>query len=267
MNISIHNFSKLSGVESSTLRYWDEMGVFSPLERNPVTNYRYYSAAQLHTLNCVTVLSELEVPLKTIAELKEERNPDSLLKVLEKQEKQMDLEMRNLHQRYSIIHARRELINKGMKANENSVFVMRREEKAITIWPENEYDDGDSFIEPLAAIVATAAEHRLNLSFPVGGFFKNAESFFEAPGRPHHFFSIDPLGKQTLKKGDYLIGYSRGYYGRVNDLPERMKAYANENSLTFAGPVYIEYLIDELCTPNPDQYLAQCSISVVKSKK
>jgi effector-binding domain-containing protein len=43
-----------------------------------------------------------------------------------------------------------------------------------------------------------------------------------------------------------------------------MKAYANENSLELVGPVYMEYLIDETCTSNPDQYLARYSVAVKK---
>jgi len=82
--LSIQEFSKISGIESSTLRYWDELGLFSPLARNPETNYRYYNTAQLLALNFVTVLSDLGFPLKTIAKLREERDPEKLLDLLEK---------------------------------------------------------------------------------------------------------------------------------------------------------------------------------------
>jgi len=122
--LSIHEFSKTSGVESSTLRYWDEIGIFSPIMRNPENNYRHYSPEQLLALNFVTTLSELEIPLKTIAELRKERDPENFLELLEKQEKQMDMEMRRLRTRYSIIHARRELINMGMKVDVDKVSVM-----------------------------------------------------------------------------------------------------------------------------------------------
>jgi DNA-binding transcriptional MerR regulator len=85
--ISIQEFSKLSGIEASTLRYWDELGLFSPLERNPENNYRYYSTAQLLALNFVTVLSDLAIPLKTIAQLRKDRDPEKLMDLLERQEK------------------------------------------------------------------------------------------------------------------------------------------------------------------------------------
>ena len=262
--IHIKNFSKLSGIDSSTLRYWDAIGVFSPVERHPETNYRYYTSRQLLTLNCIRILSKLKTPLKTIADLKNERNPDSMLKLLDELEKQMLTEMDYIRLRYSIIQARRRQINKGLRVDENTIQVMSKDERSVMVWPKNEYNDGDSFIEPLAAKVAVASQHSINLSFPVGGLYASMDSFSRAPNRPCHFYSMDPYGTKKVKAGNYLTGFCRGNYGEVGDLPDRLNAYARDNSLIFTGPVYIEYLFDELCTPNPNQYLAQCIVAVTK---
>lgn len=264
--LSIQEFSKVSGVESSTLRYWDEIGIFSPIKRHPENNYRYYSSAQLLALNFVTVLSDLEFPLKTIAELRQERDPEKLLVMLEKQEHLMDMEMRRLRQRYSIIHARRELINLGAKINENEIAVEEMDEKAMILWPRNEYKDDDTFIDPLAAYVSQTSEYHINLSFPVGGYYDNMDSFVASSVRPNHFLSVDPIGTHTKKAGEYLVGYARGYYGDLGDLPERMLAYAEEHSLSLTGPVYVLYLWEEICTSDTSQYLAQCSTAVTKKR-
>jgi len=264
--LSIQEFSSISGVEASTLRYWDEIGLFQPIRRNPENNYRYYSLAQLIALNFVTVLSSLEFPLKTIGDLRKERDPDKLLQLLEKQERQMDMEMRDLHQRYSIIHARREMINYGVKVDDNIIFVSRRESTTMILWPKNNYQEGDTFIEPLAAFVKDANRHHINLSFPVGGYHDNFDVFKNAPGRPNHFVSFDPVGKHSRKAADYLTGYARGYYGEIGDLPDRMQAYAKEHSLTITGPVYTMYLHDEICTKDLSRYLAQCSVAVTRRR-
>ena len=262
--LSIQEFSKLSGIESSTLRYWDEIGLFTPLKRNPENNYRYYSTVQLLALNFVTTLSELEIPLKTIAELRDERDPDDLLDLLEKQEKIMDMEMRTLRRRYSIIHARRELINMGVKIDETEIAVCQREDTPMYLWPRNEYQEGDSFIQPLAGYVNWTTDNHINLGFPVGGYYDNIDTFKKAPDKPSNFISIDPVGTYTQKAGDYLVGYVRGYYGELGDLPDRMISFAEENSINITGPVYTIYLFDEFCTKDPSQYLAQTSVAVTK---
>jgi len=264
--LSIQEFSNISGVEVSTLRYWDEIGIFSPITRNPENNYRCYSLVQVIALNFVTTLSDLEIPLKTIAELRKERNPEKFLRLLDKQEKQLDLELRNLRERSSIIHARRELINYGLKVNDTQVAVLHREDRALILWPRNEYQEGETFIEPLTAFVNQASRHHINLGFPVGGYHESMETFMAGANRPDHFFSADPIGTHTREAGKYLVGFSRGYYGEFGDLPKRMADYAEEHSLILSGPVYSMYLHDEICTQDPSEYLVQSCVAVSKQK-
>ena len=263
--LTVQEFSKLSGVEVSKLRYWDDIGLFSPITRNPENNYRCYSLVQILALNFVTTLSDLEFPLKTIAELRKERSPEKFLKLLEKQEKRLDMELRQLRIRSSIIHARRELINYGLSVDGAQVSVLHRDDKDIILWPRNEYHEEDTFIEPLTAFVSQTGEHHINLSFPVGGYHESMETFMEAPNRPENFFSIDPTGTHTREAGDYLVGFSHGFYGDFGDLPERMASYAKENKLTVSGPVYTMYLHDEICAQEPSGYLAQSCVAVSKS--
>jgi DNA-binding transcriptional MerR regulator len=288
---SVQEFSKLSGVEASTLRYWDDIGLFSPIRRDPENNYRYYSLAQITALNFVTTLSDLDIPLKMIAELREERTPEKFLRLLEKQERQLDMELRALRERSSIIHARRELINYGMnvihgfvaldgvrmdsdfaaedgtKIDESEICVLYRDKKELILWPRNEYNEGDTFVAPLAAFISQTHEHNINLSFPVGGYHESLEAFVENPNHPDHFFSIDPIGTHIRKAGDYLIGFNRGPYGEMGDMPERMSSYAKENNITVSGPVYTMYLHDEICTKDPNQYLAQSCVAVKKRNR
>ena len=261
---SIQEFSQLSGVEASTLRYWDDIGLFSPIHRNPDNNYRYYSLAQIPALNFVTILSELDFPLKTIADLRQDRNPERLLRLLDTQEKAMDMEMQRLRLRYSIIHARRELINHGMSVNEDEITIQKRETTTIVVWPRNEYGESDTFIEPLATSIGEAKERHINFSFPVCGLFDDLEALSEAPNRPQYFFSIDPMGLQSIKAGEYLTGYQRGYFGEMGDLPERMLSQAKEQAVTLTGPAYAIYLLEGTCMQRPEDYLVQVIAPVVR---
>ena len=261
---TIQEFSQLSGVEASTLRYWDDIGLFSPIKRNPENNYRYYGLTQILALNFVTVLSELDFPLKTIAELRQSRDPERILEMLDRQEKEMDMEMQRLRLRYSIIHARRDLINKGMKAEEAEIHVANREDIEIMLWPRNVYKEDETFIDPLVAFINEVQERHINLSFPVGGYYDDFETFRAGTDKPQHFISIDPIGTHRMRAGEYLTGFARGYYGEMGDLPERLAAYAKENGYTMAGPVYAIYPLDEISMQNPSEYLAQVLVTVTK---
>jgi DNA-binding transcriptional MerR regulator len=64
--LSIQEFSEISGVKPSTLRYWDELGLFSPAQRNEKTGYRFYSPEQLAAVDVFKLCRELNTPLKNM---------------------------------------------------------------------------------------------------------------------------------------------------------------------------------------------------------
>ncbi|MCL1847727.1 MAG: MerR family transcriptional regulator [Coriobacteriia bacterium] len=265
-SLTIKEFSKLSGIETTTLRYWDDIGIFSPAKRDPGNNYRRYAPEQLIAANFITVMSSLNVPLKTIARVEDERDPEMIMEMIEQQEKALDREMNRLRECYSIIHTRRELINYGLKVDESKITVMHMEEKEIILGPPSEFEEGKSFYEPFLQFCREAKSLRVNPSLPIGGYHGSMEDFLRAPDQPSRFFSLDPTGNVKCPAGEYLVGYTRGYYAVFGDLPERMAAYARENSLTFHGPVYSTYLLDEICYKDSDQYLAQISVAVKREK-
>ena len=266
--LSIKEFSDISGIETTTLRYWDDIGLFSPAMRNPETNYRYYSTPQLIPLNFITVLSDIDVSLKTIGELANERDPEAFIQLIDHQEKLLNMEMRKLRVSYAIIHARRELISYGLRVeNADKITVMTKEETPLIIGPRNVYEEGETFKDALASLVKKAKEMRMNLSYPVGGYHESLESFISRPDQPDHFFSLDPTGTSLINSGDYVVGYTSGDYGEFGDLPERIAAYLKESNLKPSGPVYTQYLLDEICIKNPSQYLAQSFVSTMKKRK
>ena len=263
--LTIREFSKLSGIESTTLRYWDEIGLFSPEKRDPQNNYRCYTPQQIIAANFITVMSRLNIPLKTIAGAVNNRDPESIMEMIEQQEKVLDREMMRLRESYSIIHTRRELINRGLKVDESEISVVRWGEQEIILGPPSEFVEGKTFFEPFIQFCRQAKELRVNLNLPIGGYHENLENFLRAPGRPDRFFSIDPMGHSKREAGDYLVCYVRGGYGEFGDLPQRMAAYIQESSLVCDGPVYATYLHDEVCYRDPDRYLVQVAATVHKA--
>lgn len=260
--LSIKEFSNISGIEIATLRYWDGIGLFSPALRGEGNNYRYYSPAQLITVNFVSVLRELNVPLKTIEKMKDTRNPQNMMELIEYQENLLDLEMRRLRECHSIIHARRNLIQQGMQADASVISICPKMEKACILGPTNEFREGETFYEPFMRFCRQAKNLRINLSYPIGGYYKNMEKFVEEYDKPDRFFSLDPSGNVKREAGDYMVGYTRGYYGEFNDLPPRMQAYAQEHSLRFTGPVYTIWMYDEISITDPSQYFVQICVAV-----
>jgi len=284
--LTIKEFSHFSGIEQTTLRYWDEIGLFSPIKRDPDNNYRYYIPEQIITVKFISVLSTLNFPLKAISGISDKRTPESIVRLIEEKEKDLDMEMKRLSECYSIIHARLELIRYGIRlgsgykavdgirldnwndddagidVNESKICVLKRDEKTFILGDLNEYHEGEEWYDPFMRFCHSSPELRVNLHYPIGGYHESLNHFISEPGRPNRFFSLDPTGNRKREAGDYLVGFKRGYYGDMGDLPERIKAYTEEHSLITHGPVYVLYLYDEVCMTDSSQYLAQISVAV-----
>jgi len=115
--MSIKAFSKLCGVEQSTLRYWDEVGLFLPAHRNTETGYRYYAPDQMERIQFIKLLSSLNIPLKVIAKTSEHEAPEAVLQLLEQQEALFDAELLRLHEAYSTAHALRDALKQRIDAS------------------------------------------------------------------------------------------------------------------------------------------------------
>jgi len=263
--LSIKEFSALTGTNQSTLRYYDEIGLLPPSKRAE-NNYRLYSPVQIQTLNFISVLAELGVPLSTIKELSEHRTPEHVLQLLAQQEKMLDDQLRKIRTNYSIIHIFRDNIQSGLWANENEFIVQEMPEQNFILGQENHYEENDEFHKPFIQFCKDSFRNRINLNFPIGGWHKNMSHFLKKASQPMRFFSLDPYGNDKRKSGKYLVGYYRAYYGVFNDFPQRMKNYADEHKLLFKGPVYVKYLLDEISIAKEDEYLAQVSVEVINRK-
>jgi hypothetical protein len=107
---------------------------------------------------------------------------------------------------------------------------------------------------------------RLNHSYPIGGIFSDIDYYCQNPNNPSAFFSLEPLGLDKKPAGNYLVGYTRGNYGKTSGIAERFIAYAEENGLAFDGPVYNVFLLSDLCVSD-GELLMQASVQVKPARK
>ncbi|MCJ8281278.1 MAG: helix-turn-helix domain-containing protein [Rivularia sp. ALOHA_DT_140] len=63
---SIGEYSRIAQVSKRLLRYYDEIGLFQPIQIDSETGHRYYSASQLSELNRILALKDLGISLNQI---------------------------------------------------------------------------------------------------------------------------------------------------------------------------------------------------------
>jgi DNA-binding transcriptional MerR regulator len=82
---SIGEMSRLHNIPIKTLRYYDEIGLFKPIEVDGNNSYRYYSIEQFEQLNTINYLKFLGLSLKEIQRHLEIRDVGSFLELLKHQ--------------------------------------------------------------------------------------------------------------------------------------------------------------------------------------
>lgn len=267
--LTIREFSEIVGMSASALRHYDDKNIFQPAKHGDgnMHKHRYYSPTQITAIKMIRVLTEIGVSLEEIKELAVKRTPERLMKLLSKHRDIVADELRYLNEAHSIINSFLALLTDGISATETDVYVTETPGMAMRLGDINDFSGTNNFYREFMRFCNSAHERKINLHYPVGGYFESMDSFLHEPSLPTRFFSIDPNGSDEKAEGLYLCGYTRGYYGQVNDLPRRLVAFAQKNGLIFSGPVFNVYLFDEMSVVDPEQYLLQVSVSVKETRR
>jgi DNA-binding transcriptional MerR regulator len=266
----VKKFAKLVGTTPYTLRHYDEISIFQPSMRK--NNYRYYSPTQITAFKMIRVLTEIGVPLDTIKTYADGgKTPESLMKLLSKQKDILTNKLNFIQESHLLISTQLELLNIGLSATENDVYVTELPETRIIMGDVNDFDGANSFYGEFTRFCNGEHNPKLNPAYPVGGYWESWDDFMHKASMPvtlpTRFFTLDPRGHQKIMEGLYLVAYTRGYYGKTNDLPERMAEYAKKNGLIFNGAVYHIYPFDELSISDPNDYLLQACAAVKETKR
>ena len=259
--LSIKDFSNLTGIKQSTLRYYDDLGLFSPALRGD-NGYRYYSPQQIVTINSINLLNNLDMPIRQISEIQNNRTPEQMFKVFNEKEEALEIELLNLERSYNVVRTLKRMIQVGLTSDEAVVATRFMDALSIVIGPENDFGDADHFYNSFLNFCMEAKQYRIDLRLPVGGLFTDFGEFCRAPSKPAHFFSVDPKGLDKRSAGKYLSAFQRGYYGDTGDIVERMKKHLLEYELIPIGPVYNIFVFDELSIDDPHNYLMHATVEV-----
>ena len=262
--LTIKAFSKLVGISANSLRHYDKIALLIPAERGneSANKYRYYSPAQISEANLIRVLTGVGIPLETIKELMQDRTPEKMIKLFSQNRNRIAAELRFMKEMLSVINTRCEMLFEAISAAESDISILEMPEKRIILGDTTDPSCQTDYLAEYIRFCSTSHLPTLNLSYPVGGYFENMAAFLNEPTRPTRLFSLDPKGYERMEAGLFLIGHSRSNHGQVNDLPERMAAFAKKNGLVFNGPVYSILLVDEISEINPENYLLRVVASI-----
>ncbi|MEE0449871.1 MAG: helix-turn-helix domain-containing protein [Collinsella sp.] len=84
--LRIGEVARLFNLSVGTLRHYEQMGLLEPAHIDPASGYRYYGSRQLSTLNTISHLRVLDLPLAQIREFVTTRDVDLMQRQLAQQQ-------------------------------------------------------------------------------------------------------------------------------------------------------------------------------------
>ena len=122
--LKISDFAQIAHVSISALRYYDEIGIFQPIQVDTDTGYRYYSIEQLRDLNRILTLKDLGISLRKITELLNDELPtDALHSMLQLRQAQLQHDIEDAQDQLARVEARLAYIEQGDSATIPDVVI------------------------------------------------------------------------------------------------------------------------------------------------
>lgn len=263
-------FAKLCNVTKYTLFHYDKIGIFSP-EIKDENGYRYYSLTQIEIFNIISILKELDMPLKQIKAYIDRRSPEELINLLEKKSKLIENKICKLKDMKQLIDKRIDITKYACTIKDIdkiSIENVAQEYLIVTDIVQNSKNN----VEKVWAI--SAANHmKFCEKYKIQSPYAIAEMISQQSIRNHDYFNYSCLYSKIKNKpknvpvyikeaGIYLTTYYKGGYSDIKTTYDRIIEYIEEHNLKVIGDFYEDVLLDELSTVGYDNYFFKISIKV-----
>jgi len=264
--LSIKEFARFTGVTERLLRHYDSMGLLSPAVRAE-NGYRYYSPDQIAVFNTISTLTGMKFSLAKIENLSSGGSSNNLMHALFEQDISLIEELRRLQEACAVSCVLRGYLLEAISVDLNSVERTVLKSIPISVGPENDNGGSESaFYDGISEFYEFARSKSINTAYPVGCKFDSVNDMRNDPYGPTNFFSTAVSGTEEISEGDYLVAYSKGGYGSVGDLPERLTEYADKNGLRLSGPVHLIYIPNELGSGENYKFLCKAIVHYEERK-
>ncbi|MCY6485509.1 MerR family transcriptional regulator [Clostridium aestuarii] len=267
---SIGEMSKLHNIPIKTLRYYDEIGLFKPIEVNKDNGYRYYSTEQFEQLNTINYLKFLGIPLKEIKNYLEIRNIDYFLELLNREKRITENRINQLTLIKNRFENRIKEIEESRKIRELEVVQIKRvkERKILSlkgkINTELELEIYLRKLENMANITSTIIIGRVGLTVSIDNIRKH--KFYEYNSI---FILLEEESNnelvKTLEQCEYACIYYRGYDHKESaKYYEIILNYLEKNNYEIIGDAIERVIINQYISKNKEDYLTEIEIPVKK---
>ncbi len=250
----IGEFSKISRVPVSALRYYSDLGLLPPVTTDPDSGYRYYDASQLSRLNRILALKDLGLSLEEVGlVLNDDLSAEELRGMLRLKRAEMSRALAEQQRQLDRVESRLRLIEGENQMPEYEVVLKELEPLHVLslreIAPEPQHvgtmiADGYGALMPAGIMPAGPCfsvyhdqefkpeDIDVEIAYPIAGGVTEGP---QTPGGRSFSHRVVPGGKAavTIHHGDY---------DTIHEAYAAVGRWLEENNLKMGGPAQEAYL-------------------------
>lgn len=260
---SVGELSKLQNISRQTLIFYDKIGLFCPAYVDPQNGYRYYSAAQLDSLDTICIMKKIGFSLDEIKTYLKEYTLDTSLVALRKQLTIIERQIQDLQVIKSRVEHRCLQLEQSASIRDKIADVSVQTAKQQSI-----------LLQEVAAPYTLEMVSVATKQCFVRSFRERLPVFFQSGAivplsrirqgqytlASHAFLPIEKCsaaGVVELPAGPCVVTYHTGDYLSIGIAYERILAYCQEHRLHIISDSYEFALTDYLSTGDETEYITK----------
>lgn len=270
---TIGEMAKMHNIAESTLRYYDEKGIFHPSTVDPQTNYRYYTIDQFSLLDTIKFLRQLNIPLKEIKKYIDERNPAYALNLLEKQQEMMLKKQREIEYALAKMEHRIHLIKEATKAKAEQMVIKeipQRKITAIAVAPNTTDDMFEYYIHSLQKNMRQMDDSLfsgdIGVTVAKKGLMQNEFQAYSSVFILLDYMPFEVQSSDEIKEGMFACVYHHGPYEETDETYKKLIKYIDQEGYEISGDAIEIALIDWSVTENPEEQVTEIQIPIMKKQ-
>ncbi|MGE0979709.1 MerR family transcriptional regulator [Bacillus cereus] len=270
---TIGEMAKMHNIAESTLRYYDEKGIFHPSIVDPQTNYRYYTIDQFSLLDTIKFLRQLNIPLKEIKKYIDKRNPAYALNLLEKQQEMMLKKQREIEYALAKMEHRIHLINEATKAKAEQMVIKeipQRKITAIAVAPNTTDDMFEYYIHSLQKNMRQMDDSLfsgdIGVTVAKKGLMQNEFQAYSSVFILLDYMPFEVQSSDEIKEGMFACVYHHGPYEETDETYKKLMKYIDQEGYEISGDAIEIALIDWSVTEDPEEQVTEIQIPIMKKQ-
>lgn len=265
--------AKLFQISASTLRYYDEIGIFQPKYTDPENRYRYYMIEQFVALDTIIFLKKSGFSIKDIQQQLEHRTPENTKELLERKLREVEEEMEKLKQVSEKIQNKIATIQEGLSLSANPSLVYRWfPERAISYLyndaPIDLVEESDAlYIKDLEELSLAGIDYDGFFTGDFGAIVELNSINMEGPVKYRAVFELLHQKKEGLKTsyldaGMYACYPHRGQYETTKTSYSYVLNRLEQDGYRVAGAPLEIAMLDESVIQDEKAYITWIQIPV-----